>query len=68
MPEEGHTKVGNSGRRLRTLEMRPLPREGQAGQGFIEYGLILALMALVAILALTLFGAQISNLVNIFAQ
>ena len=48
--------------------MRPLPREGQAGQGFIEYGLILALMALVAILALTLFGAQISAIVNIFAQ
>ena len=44
------------------------PREGQSGQGFIEYGLILALMALVAILALTLFGAQISNLVNTFAQ
>jgi Flp pilus assembly pilin Flp len=38
------------------------------GQGFVEYGLILALMALVAILALALFGAQISNLVNTFAQ
>jgi Flp pilus assembly pilin Flp len=43
-------------------------RRQAAGQGFVEYGLILALMALVAILALTLFGAQISNLVNMFAQ
>jgi Flp pilus assembly pilin Flp len=43
-------------------------REEQKGQGFIEYGLILGLMALVAILALTLFGSQISNLVNTFAQ
>jgi uncharacterized membrane protein/Flp pilus assembly pilin Flp len=43
-------------------------RRGTDGQGFIEYGLLLALMAIVAILALTLFGAQISNLVNMFAQ
>ena len=48
--------------------MRTHLREGQEGQGFIEYGLILALMAVVAILALTLFGAQISAIVNIFAQ
>lgn len=43
-------------------------RGTEQGQGFLEYGLLLALMALVAVLALTLFGSQISTIVNMFAK
>ena len=43
-------------------------RGAEQGQGFLEYGLLLALMALVAVLALTLFGSQISTIVNLFAK
>jgi pilus assembly protein Flp/PilA len=32
------------------------------GQGLVEYGLLIALIALVVLLALTLFGPQIGNL------
>jgi Flp pilus assembly pilin Flp len=57
-----------SGAEGSTLSARDRLRRQTTGQGFIEYGLILALMAIVAILALTLFGAQVSHLVNMFAQ
>jgi pilus assembly protein Flp/PilA len=36
-------------------------RDGEEGQGLVEYGLILALVALAAILALTGLGTTIAN-------
>ena len=35
-------------------------RDGQAGQGLAEYAMILALIAMVAIIALTMLGADIA--------
>jgi pilus assembly protein Flp/PilA len=37
------------------------PRRNEEGQSLAEYGLILALIAIVAILAITLIGGQISS-------
>ena len=37
-------------------------RRHEEGQGMVEYGLILALIAIVAILGLTVFGHATSNL------
>jgi pilus assembly protein Flp/PilA len=37
---------------------------GQEGQGLAEYALILALIAIVAILALTFLGTQISQILS----
>ena len=34
----------------------------QSGQGMVEYALILVLVAIVAIVAMTIMGASISNL------
>lgn len=36
----------------------------QTGQGFAEYGLILALVALVAIVALLFFSGQVSHMLS----
>ena len=36
----------------------------EEGQGMVEYGLIIALVAVVAIAALVLMGPQIKNLLN----
>jgi hypothetical protein len=43
-------------------------RGTQQGQGVLEYGLMFALMALVAVLALALFGPQVSAIINTFAK
>lgn len=41
---------------------RPTGRDaGQRGQGLVEYALILALVAIVLIVVLTLMGRQIQN-------
>ena len=39
----------------------------QAGQGIIEYGLILAIMAIVCVVSLLLFGDQLSSLLSLVA-
>ncbi len=39
-----------------------LRKEGQQGQGLMEYALVLALIAVVVIAILTLFGPQIGNM------
>jgi pilus assembly protein Flp/PilA len=49
-------------RTVTSLVLR-LPRL-QSGQGLAEYALILALIAIVAILALTFLGSQISNILS----
>jgi Flp pilus assembly pilin Flp len=42
-------------------------RAHQLGQGLAEYALILALIAIVAILALTFLGAQLSGMLDSIA-
>jgi Flp pilus assembly pilin Flp len=44
------------------------PGGSEQGQGVVEYGLMFALMALVAVLALALFGPQVSAIINTFAK
>jgi Flp pilus assembly pilin Flp len=39
--------------------------EHQSGQGLIEYGLILVLMAVVCVVSLLFFGDQLSTLLNL---
>jgi Flp pilus assembly pilin Flp len=39
-----------------------------AGQGLIEYGLILALMAVVCVVSLLFFGEQLSSLLSLIAS
>ena len=41
-----------------------VPRHRDAGQGLAEYALILALIAIVAIIALTFLGVQISQILS----
>jgi Flp pilus assembly pilin Flp len=38
------------------------------GQGLVEYGLLLALIAVVAMVGLTFFGAQVSGLLSTIAN
>ncbi len=38
-----------------------LPSRGEAGQGLVEYGLILVLIAIVAIVSLVFFGSGVSG-------
>ncbi|MGO9179212.1 MAG: Flp family type IVb pilin [Candidatus Limnocylindrales bacterium] len=40
----------------------------EEGQGFVEYALILVLVAIVAIVALSLFGGQISTIIKAVAK
>lgn len=43
-------------------------RARAAGQGLVEYILILALIAIVALVALSFFGTQLSDLLTIIAN
>ena len=43
-------------------------RRSQCGQGLIEYGLILVIMAVVCALALLLFGDQLAWVLSIIAS
>jgi pilus assembly protein Flp/PilA len=45
-----------------------LLRRDEEGQGLAEYALILALIAIIAIAALTLLGTQISDILNTIAN
>ena len=58
---------------------RAIPRSGAAprgrvrcartaGQGLIEYGLILSIMAIVCIVSLVFFGDQLSSLLSLIAS
>ncbi len=37
---------------------------GEAGQGMVEYGLILVFVVFVVFVAMTLFGAKVANIFN----
>ena len=43
---------------------RRSPKIAQAGQGLVEYALILSLIAIVAIAALAFFGSAVSGLLS----
>jgi Flp pilus assembly pilin Flp len=43
-------------------------RSGEAGQGLIEYGLILVIMAVVCVISLLFFGDQLSSLLSLIAS
>ncbi|MER3462872.1 MAG: hypothetical protein C4342_07855 [Armatimonadota bacterium] len=43
---------------------RPTPQDGEAGQGLVEYALILILIAIVAILSLTFVGGNLSTMLS----
>jgi Flp pilus assembly pilin Flp len=43
-------------------------RWGESGQGLIEYGLILVIMAVVCVVSLLFFGDQLSSLLSLIAS
>jgi len=45
-----------------------LPAFGETGQGLIEYGLILVVMAVVCVVSLLFFGDQLSTLLNLIVS
>jgi pilus assembly protein Flp/PilA len=49
---------------LISLVLANLPVENEEGQGMAEYGLILALIAIVVIAALTLIGGNLTGKFN----
>jgi len=48
--------------RVGAEHIAPASYPGQPGQGMVEYGLIIALVAVVAIAGLIIFGPQVSAL------
>jgi len=54
----------NGSSNVRLNDIRLASRVGQAGQGLAEYALILALIAVLAILALTFLGGQINQILS----
>ncbi|MGD0123576.1 MAG: hypothetical protein ABSC46_13610 [Candidatus Limnocylindrales bacterium] len=65
--------VRPSGAAPARVPARPAPRERPAslcaaGQGLIEYGLILGIMAIVCIVSLVFFGDQLSSLLSLIAS
>jgi Flp pilus assembly pilin Flp len=51
----------------RTNPAPPRPLRRETGQGLIEYGLILAVMAVVCVVSLLFFSDQLSSLLSIVA-
>jgi len=49
---------------MKLSEMRSLSLRGQAGQGLAEYALILALIAVLAIAAITFMGGSINTMLS----
>jgi len=47
---------------------RANPSRDEAGQGLIEYGLILFIMAVVCVVSLVFFGDQLSSLLSLIAS
>jgi Flp pilus assembly pilin Flp len=56
------------GRRPKTGRARFGWAEHRSGQGLIEYGLILALMAVVCMVSLLFFGDQLSSLLSLIGS
>lgn len=54
---------------MRTLGWRarrgPSTRSGESAQGLVEYGLILAIMAVVCVISLLFFGDELSSLLSL---
>ena len=55
-------------RRERSTRAGRLGRFGEVGQGLIEYGLILAVMAVVCVVSLLFFSDQLSSLLSLVAS
>ena len=55
-------------RRERSTRVGRLGRFGEVGQGLIEYGLILAVMAVVCVVSLLFFSDQLSSLLSLVAS
>ena len=57
---------------MRTLARRARrgrsTRFGESGQGLIEYGLILVIMAVVCVISLLFFGDELSSLLSLVAS
>lgn len=68
-----HPAVRPSGVAPARVPARPAARKppaspSWAGQGLIEYGLILGIMAIVCIVSLVFFGDQLSSLLSLIAS
>ncbi len=50
------------------MKVRLDPLLEDLGQGLVEYGLILSLMAVVAVLTLVFFGSEVSVVLDIIAR
>ncbi len=50
--------------RERVVPGRPRQRPTEQGQGLVEYGLILVLIAIVAIISLIFLGGTLSNMIS----
>jgi len=55
-------------RRPRSARIGRIDRPGESGQGLIEYGLILAVMAVVCVISLLFFSDQLSSLLSLVAS
>jgi Flp pilus assembly pilin Flp len=49
------------------MRRRAYRLSGRAGQGLIEYGLILAIMTVACVISLLFFGDQLSSLLSLVA-
>jgi Flp pilus assembly pilin Flp len=56
------------GRRPAARCARTTDRHGARGQGLVEYILIMSLIVIVALVALSFFGSQLSDLLSTIAQ
>ena len=50
------------------LALIPTARRDDEGQGLAEYGLILTLIAIVAVIAVIFMGTQVSTMLNTVGQ
>jgi Flp pilus assembly pilin Flp len=61
----GQPRIGRAGSSQRGSESA---RRSELGQSLAEYALIVALIVIVAMVALTFFGTQISDILSIIAD
>ena len=52
----------------RFTHRRPSPNLPEGGQGLVEYGLILVVMAVVCVISLLFFGDQLSSLLSLIGS
>lgn len=50
------------------MSPRPIPGGSAAGQGLVEYGLVVGLSAALALVILVVFGDQVTDVVRWIAQ